>query len=304
MVMSCVMVHWLERLVKMGALKPGQSMIEFGPQDMDIRPRFLSAVATRLHGDEEARRLLSDAYDSESLGAYDQAKFYSVFGITKYRSLDPFDGRSEYHYDLNARVPIFSRFDVVTNFGTAEHVFNIANVFKTAFDLLPVGGLLLNVNPANGDIDHGLFNLHPILYRTLAAHSGFEMVDYQFIDDIALRTELLRQNPDVAFDFEQLPIKLADMEDEASFKKLVYDRFLKSATDPSRASNWPGRPVPAVFDYNFVALRKTRAGRFQPPYQYTKDPLGRFYNLFRLAISLLSRSWMPRGGMGEKHRRV
>jgi SAM-dependent methyltransferase len=298
------MVHWLERLVKMGALKPGQSMIEFGPQDMDFRPPFLSAVARRLHGDEEAKRILAGVDESKDFSPYAQEKFYSVFGITKYRSLDPFDGRSEYHYDLNSHVPIFSRFDVVTNFGTAEHVFNVANVFKVAFDLLPVGGLLLNVNPTNGDVDHGLFNLHPILFRTLAAHSGFEMVDYQFIDDIALRTELLRQSPDAAFDFDQLPIKLADMEDEASFKKLVYDRFLKSATDPSRASNWPGRQAPAVFDYSFVALRKMRAGRFRLPYQYTNSPLGRSYNLFRFALSWLGGSWMPRGGIGEKHRRL
>lgn len=304
MVMSCLIVHWLERLTRKGVLKPGQSMIEFGPQDIDIRPAFLSAVISRLRGDEEAERLISEVYDGESFKAEDQAKFYSIFGITKYCSMDPFDRRSRYHYDLNFSVPIFSRFDVVTNFGTAEHVFDIANVFKTAFDLLPVGGIFLNVNPAHGDIDHGFFNLHPILYRTLAAHSGFEIVDLQFVDDIALRTELAGRDPSIAFEFDRLPIKLADMEDEAAFKKTVYDRFLKSASDPSRSGVWPGGTAPAVFDYNFVALRKARAGRFQTPYQYTKYPLRRLDNIRQFVASLFGISRKLEEGVGEIHRRL
>jgi SAM-dependent methyltransferase len=289
MVMSCVMVHWLERLANKGVLKPGQSMLEFGPQDVDIRPPLLLAVASRLLGKEEAARRIAAAYDGDAFRSTDQAKFYALFGITKYRSLDPFDKRSEYRYDLGVKVPIFSTFDVVTNFGTAEHVFNIDNVFKTAYDLLPVGGILLNVNPAHGDIDHGFYNLHPILFRTLAQHSGFEIVDYQFIDDIATRTELLKRSPHAIFDFEELPIKLADMADEGRFKKLVYERFISNAIDPSRAAIWNEQDPPMVFDYNFVALRKSSAAGFQAPYQYTQEPLGRLFNLRCLIASVRAR---------------
>lgn len=298
------MVHWLERLTKKGVLKPGQSIIEFGPQDIDIRPRFLKAVISRLHGEAEADRRIAEAYDAEAFRTNEQRKFYSIFGPDKYCSLDPFDDRSEYRYDLGARVPIFQKFDVVTNFGTAEHVFNIANVFKTAFDLLPVGGIYLNVNPAHGDIDHGLFNLHPILFRTLAAHSGFEIADFQFIDDIAVRTELVKGSPDTPFDFDALPIKLADMGDEAGFKKLVYERFIQSATDASRAAVWGGQPAPAVFDYNFVALRKTRGGRFRNPYQYSEKPLSRIHNLRHWIYARLGKTMKAGADMGEEHRRI
>jgi hypothetical protein len=112
---------------------------------------------------------------------------------------------------------VLSRFDVITNFGTAEHVFNIGNAFKAAYDLLQRGGIFPNVNPAHGDIDHGFHHLHPILFHTLAKHSGFEIVDYQYIDDTAARTELLKRNPHAIFNFEALPVKLANIADATRF---------------------------------------------------------------------------------------
>jgi SAM-dependent methyltransferase len=285
------MVHWLERLVEKGALKPGQSMLEFGPQDVDVPRAMVCAIASRILGESEAQRRVSAAYEGDGFRRTHQADFYSIFGITKYDSLDPFDERSKYQYDLGAKVPIFKKFDVITNFGTAEHVFNINNVFKTAYDLLPVGGVLLNVNPAHGDIDHGFYNLHPTLFRTLAAHSGFEIVDLQFIDDIAARTEVQRRNPSGVFNFDDLPIKYADMSDENRFKYLVYDRFISNATDKSRPELWAGARPPMVFDYNFVALRKTSSRRFVAPYQYTQTPPHRLFNAHRWMTGARSVSW-------------
>jgi SAM-dependent methyltransferase len=293
MVMSCLMVHWMERLVHNGVLKQGQSMLEFGPQDVDVPRPLVQAVATRIHGEAEATRRVSRSYDGDGFNRTRQAEFYSIFGMTKYRSLDPFDPRSEYHYDLAAKVPLFATFDVVTNFGTAEHVFNIQNVFKTAYDLLPTGGILLNVNPAHGDIDHGFYNLHPILFRTLAQHSGFEIADLQFIDDIAARTERQKHDPAAPFDFDTLPIRHADMADENRFKRLVYDRFIANATDPARPAVWPGQEAPTVFDYNFVALRKTSSGRFQAPYQYTETPPSGLFNLGRWVTAPFGRKPRP-----------
>lgn len=281
MVMSLLMVHWLERLVDKRVVTPGRSMLEFGPQDVDVPRSLMQPCVERMLGREEADRRLSVAYSGEGFNRTRQDAFYALFGVAKFRSLDPFDPRSEYRYDLGTKVPRVGSFDIVTNFGTAEHVFNIANVFKTAYDMLPTGGILLNVNPAHGDIDHGFYNIHPILFRTLAQHSGFEIADFQFIDDIAARTERQKKIPSDRFDFDSLPIKFADMADEPRFKRLVYDRFIANATDPTRAAVWPGQEAPTVFDYNFVALRKTGSGRFQPPYQYTEVPPGRFFNLGR-----------------------
>jgi hypothetical protein len=277
--MSSLMVHWFERLVRKDVLRPGRSMLEFGPQDCDVPRLLMKSVAARLLGEAEAERRISVAYSGEGFNRERQDALYGLFGITKYRSLDPFDPRAEYCYDLGTKVPMRKQFDVVTNFGTAEHVFNIENVFRTAYNLLPVGGILLNVNPAHGDIDHGFYNLHPLLFRLLAQHSGFEIEDMLFIDDIAARTERAKHDPEAPYDFDALPIKLTDMADEARFKRLVYDRLIANATDPDRPALWTGQEAPTVFDYSFVALRRVSSGRFQPPYQYTETPPSRLFNL-------------------------
>jgi SAM-dependent methyltransferase len=283
------MVHWLERLVQKGALRPGQTMLEFGPQDVDVPREMTFAIASRILGERDAEKSVALAYDGEGFRRTNQAQFYRLFGVSKYRSLDPFDDRSEYRYDLGKRVPIVAKFGVITNFGTAEHVFDIGNVFKTAYDLLAPGGILLNVNPAYGDIDHGFYNLHPILFRMLAVHSGFEILDYQYIDDIAARTERQRRSPRAIFDFDALPITLRDMEDESRFKRIVHERFVANAVDESRRLLWTGGVAPLVFDYNFVALKKISTSSFRAPYQYTASPPGRFFNLGRWASSLIVR---------------
>src|SRR5580704_8189176 len=100
MVMSSLMVHWLERLVRKDVLRPGRSMLEFGPQDCDV-PRLLTkSAAARLLGDAEAERRISEAYSGGGFNRTRQDALYGLFGITRYRSLDPFDSRAEYRYDL------------------------------------------------------------------------------------------------------------------------------------------------------------------------------------------------------------
>ena len=278
MTVSSLMPLWFERLAWMGVLKPDSSMIEFGPQDCDTPRSLMKSIACRLFDRDEAERRICEMYSGLQFRSNGQVALYGLFGITSYKSLDPFDPRGDYKYDLGSDVPDIGKFDVVTNFGTSEHVFNIANVFKTAYDLLPVGGIMLNALPAFGDINHGFFNIHPIVYLLLQHHSCFQIVDFQYVDDIAARTEMVKRM-DAPFDFDSiLPINMSKIMDDAQFRTLAYDRFVMNATYPSRAKLWPGGMVPSVFDYCFVALRRISDEPFQMPYQYTDKPLSKTFN--------------------------
>lgn len=278
MTVSSLMPLWFERLACMGLLKPGSSMIEFGPQDCDTPRAVMKSIACRLFDRDEAERRICQMYDGLQFRSDGQAALYGLFGITGYKSLDPFDPRGDYKYDLGSEVPDIGKFDVVTNFGTSEHVFNIANVFKTAYDLLPVGGIMLNALPAFGDINHGFYNIHPVAYFLLAKHSGFEIVDFQYVDDITAKTELAKRI-DGPCDFDAfLPIQFRNMTSEAQLRSEIYDRFVINATYPSRARLWLGGMAPSVFDYCFVALRRISDEPFQMPYQYTDKPLSKAFN--------------------------
>lgn len=68
------------------------------------------------------------------------------------------------------------RFDVVLNNGTAEHIFNIGQVFRTIHDHCEVGGLMIHDCPFTGWIDHGFYTLQPGLFYDLAAANGYEVV--------------------------------------------------------------------------------------------------------------------------------
>jgi hypothetical protein len=67
-------------------------------------------------------------------------------------------------------------FDVVINHGTAEHIFNIAQVFRTMHDACADGGLMVHDAPFTGWIDHGFYCLQPTLFYDLAAANCYEVV--------------------------------------------------------------------------------------------------------------------------------
>lgn len=67
-------------------------------------------------------------------------------------------------------------YSLVINHGTAEHIFNIANVFRVMHDVCEVGGLMIHEAPFTGWTSHGFYNLQPSLFYDLARENGYEMV--------------------------------------------------------------------------------------------------------------------------------
>jgi len=66
------------------------------------------------------------------------------------------DGAIQHDLNLPVEEKHFGQFDVVTNFGTSEHVSpNQMPVFQTMHDLCDVGGLMLHAVPSEGCNRHG-----------------------------------------------------------------------------------------------------------------------------------------------------
>jgi hypothetical protein len=81
--------------------------------------------------------------------------------------------------DLNTHeVPaeFLRAYSLVINHGTAEHIFNIANVFRVMHDACAVGGLMIHESPFTGWTDHGFWNVNPTAFWDVAAANGYEMV--------------------------------------------------------------------------------------------------------------------------------
>jgi SAM-dependent methyltransferase len=67
-----------------------------------------------------------------------------------------------------------NKYDLVTNHGTTEHLINQLNAFKMIHDYTKPGGLMLHALPFLGQVDHGFFNYHPILFDALASYNSYQ----------------------------------------------------------------------------------------------------------------------------------
>lgn len=68
------------------------------------------------------------------------------------------------------------KYQLVTNFGTTEHVANQLNAFKIIHDLTALGGVMIHHLPAQGMINHGLVNYNPKFFWMLARSNGYKWV--------------------------------------------------------------------------------------------------------------------------------
>src|SRR6516165_7953281 len=133
---SPLMIKWFERLLKKRIITPPFSVFEFGPQD--ITPGLYPNRAVDI---------------------------YNAYGATSYCAADIADQRANcIKQDFNDIFDLPDHFDIVTDFGTFEHVFNVGHAFHSMHNITKPNVLILHVLPAFCNINHGFFNIHPMTY--------------------------------------------------------------------------------------------------------------------------------------------
>ena len=96
-----------------------------------------------------------------------------------YNAIDIDNSPHSIMLDLNHdSVPAASlnAFDLVTNYGTTEHVANQLNAFKIIHDLTKPGGLMVHHVPAQGHLNHGLFNYNAKFFWMLCRSNGYKVI--------------------------------------------------------------------------------------------------------------------------------
>jgi len=266
-------IEWLSTLALRSQIPRGAAVLDLGPQDLWIEREPLQRIARRHVNRADCEKALDAIFDGKSPRPGAQPAFYSIFGGGSYHSIDLTDPRADFALDLNLSLPPnVGSYDVVTNFGTTEHVFNIGQAFANIHKLLKVGGVQLHAIPSYGYIDHGFYNIHPCTYLDMAKANEYEIVDVLYIDNINVR--MARPIEAKPFDFSTLPIKLSEMTDTVPLMTkaaMLFHHNLQSAETqkalsamvPKEALNSPivmpdkRLPIFIVFDLMFVALRRT-----------------------------------------------
>ena len=113
--------------------------------------------------------------------AFDLAKvFYSIYyGHKTLVAVDYHGTPLSLKLDLNHPIALNQQFNVCINNGTAEHIFNTGQVFKTMHEWTLPGGLMIHEGPLiSGWIDHGFVNFQPTIFFDLARTNQYEMRFY------------------------------------------------------------------------------------------------------------------------------
>jgi SAM-dependent methyltransferase len=259
MAISPLVVAWLSNLTSQQVLRGG-TVLEMGPSDLILyTPEAIEFYIRRHLPADRVGATMARLFDDQGQFRREEiGTLYSVFGYTEYRSIDLGDTRADWQLDLNYPIDIPEKFDAIANFGTAEHIFNISEVFRSMHVLLRPGGVQLHIMPVFGDVNHGFYNIHPTVYFDVAKANGYVVEDFRYFDDINRRTNehALKFADHVSFD--TLPIGRAQLESHMT---------IGAEIDKNLLAIQKQAPDTAPRDYAFVAMRKLQEQPFRIPIQ-------------------------------------
>lgn len=118
-------------------------------------------------------------------------EFYKELGCGEYVSVDG-NGRGTVTWDLNHPIGVWPRvvYDLVTDFGTGEHVFDQAEVWRTIHALTKQKGFIAFDRPCAGYQGHCFYLIQENLIAAIAHANDYDVLRFQRAR--TTRGELLR----------------------------------------------------------------------------------------------------------------
>lgn len=153
-----------------------KSIIEYGSQDIDVDIEYLNGFIKSL-GDEPLK--LSE-YLSNNYSRLSTKYLYDSIGSKSYDCIDINQMHNSLNFDLNYNLKdkynFSNTYDIVTNFGTSEHIFNQYSCFENLHNLCNLDGLMIIGLPIQGYENHCFFNYHPTFFKHLADANKYEIL--------------------------------------------------------------------------------------------------------------------------------
>jgi len=103
--------------------------------------------------------------------------FYQLLGATDYSCIDISGAHDAIPVDLNeplADENLYGKFDMVTDHGTNEHVFNVAETYRTMHRLCKVGGIIVVIQALYGG--NGYYNFDLAFFEGMAAANNYDIL--------------------------------------------------------------------------------------------------------------------------------
>jgi hypothetical protein len=164
-----------------GLLPPGAEIMELGAQQLYCKgsEAFLAEFVKRVSARNPEVKLTITKAELERLADGGLTSGLLKACGYKYSAIDIFDAEGTILFDLNREEPsadMRNRYDIVTNFGTTEHIINQYLAFKTMHEMTKPGGIIYHELPLAGFHMHGYFSYNPLLFMQVAEANHYEIV--------------------------------------------------------------------------------------------------------------------------------
>jgi hypothetical protein len=183
-----VILRWM---FKQGLLPQNGTLLEFGEANWygDMALDALIADVETLVADPDRRaqivatiRKAGREEDPDDPFTIVKAVYAMLFNPSHVHAIDLHGSPQAFRHDLNAPVPLTEHYTCTINNGTAEHIFNVGQFFKTMHERTAPSGLMIHDAPFTGWINHGFYTLQPTLYMDVAMANDYEPVAMFLMD--------------------------------------------------------------------------------------------------------------------------
>jgi hypothetical protein len=138
----------------------GRQTLMLTPEQLDLVKKIEGPVGT-------SEDLLSRVFGAESVDSLDFSDYEGASRIV----------------DLSVPTDIVGEYDTLIDFGTTEHVFDVAQCFRNIIKMTKIGGQIIHALPANNFYGHGLWQICPDLYFSLYSQAnGFDQTEVFLVD--------------------------------------------------------------------------------------------------------------------------
>lgn len=116
--------------------------------------------------------------------------FFAALGINAFSCDISPEEHPDYIADLNEDLKkiVEKEFDIVYNGGTLEHVFDPAHVLRNMHNILKPRGYAIHIIPVNGYVNHGFYQLSPLLLDRFYRENGYDVLESKYIIRTKSRT--------------------------------------------------------------------------------------------------------------------
>jgi hypothetical protein len=169
-------------LHNLGYLKNSKNVFEIGSQELHLKKEDLK----QLFDNAGLKSNLVDEYPNlnnwPERPRCSSKYFYESLGIKEYQCMDMNGDYGAIVHDLNKPFEDrskFNKFDIVTDHGSCEHVFNIAECYRTMHNLTKLGGYIIVAQAIwKGN---GYFKFDESFFEGIAAANNYKIIFNSYV---------------------------------------------------------------------------------------------------------------------------